>query len=201
MPRKKHWRLAACAAAAALLPLSVALAAEEHGAAAGHAASTQPIVPPTVWAILSFIVVLAILWKKAFPPILGAMDRRAAEIKDALAAAEKANAEAQALIAKHHADLETARQEAAAIIEEGKADAVRVKDSILASAKKEQEEVKERALRDIERVKNQALEDIQKRAVDLAVGLAGDLIKRELSPQEHQDLIQERVRGLKPAKV
>ena len=183
----------ACSAAFLLLLPALGLAAEEHGATAGG--PPHPVVPQFVWALLSFIIVLFILLKKLLPPIQAAMDRRADEIRNALQAAEKARAEAQEMIRQHHADMESARKEATAIIEEGKADAQRVKESIMASAKKEAEEVAGRAVRDIDRAKRQALDELKQTSVDLSIAIAKDLIGRELDPNAHQDLIQQRIQS------
>jgi F-type H+-transporting ATPase subunit b len=178
-----------------LLLTAVALAAEDHGAAAGGHAGETPVIPQFIWALVSFIIVLFILLKKLFPPIIAAMDRRADEIRNALHAAEKARADAQEMIRQHHADMESARREATAIIEEGKADAQRVKESIMASAKKEAEEVAGRALRDIDRAKRQALDELKQKSVDLSIAIAKDLIGRELDANAHQDLIQQRIQS------
>jgi F-type H+-transporting ATPase subunit b len=171
--------------------------AAEEAENGGHAAPAEPpLVPQTIWAIVSFLIVLAILLKYLIPPILKAMDQRAADIRDALAAAEKAKAEAQVLIEKHHADLETARKDAAAIIEEGKADANRVRESIVAEARRDAQELAARAKRDIERAKDDALVVLKKAAVEMAVDITAALIQKNLNPAEHQSLIEERIRRL-----
>ena len=151
------------------------------------------------WAILSFLVVLGILLWKLMPPITAALDKRAADIRDALAVAEKAQAEAKAMISKHEAQLETARAEAAAIIEEGKADALKVKDSIVSSARKEVEAVEARSRREIEQAKAAAVDELDRRAVEISVEIAGMLIGKSINAAEHQDLIQERLRDLQEA--
>ena len=194
--RRRHILLGAFSAALLLLLPTLGVGAEEHGAAAGgHAQPPHPVISQFVWALLSFIIVLFILLKKLIPPIQAAMDRRADEIRKALQAAEQARVDAQEMIRQHHADMESARKEAAAIIEEGKADAQRVKESIMASAKKEAEEVAGRALRDIDRAKRQALDELKQRSVDLSITIARDLIGRELDPAAHQDLIQQRIQS------
>ncbi len=175
--------------AAVLLPVLV-FAADE----ASHDLP-DPIVPQTVWAIISFCVVLAILWKKVLPLILGGMDRRASDIRDALSAAEKAKAEAEERMQRHQADLETARVDARKIIEEGKADAEKVRAQIVADAKRESLEISDRATRSIELAKQAALQDLHLQSVQLSFDLANDLIRKNLDPKDHQDLVDERIRG------
>ena len=152
----------------------------------------KQLVPPTVWAVISFAV---ILWKKLLPVILGAMDDRAAKIRDALEAADQAKADAEAAMATHQGNLETARQESRAIIEEGKRDAEKVKAQIVEDAKRESEEISQRATREIELAKESALADLHQQSVDLSIDLAGKLIHKNLSAEDNQALIDETVKG------
>ena len=114
---------------------------------ADNGEAPKQLVPPTVWAVISFAVVLFILWKKLIPVITGAMDDRAEKIREALEAADQAKADAEAAMATHQGNLETARQESRAIIEEGKRDAEKVKAQIVEDANREAGEISHRATR------------------------------------------------------
>ena len=171
------------------LPALLFAADDGHGAKA-----SDPVIPQTVWAILSFLVVLFILWKKAIPPILGAMDSRAEKIREALAAADQAKADAEAAMAAHQGNLETARQESRSIIEEGKRDAEKVKAQIIEDANQEAGEISQRVTREIQLAKEAALDDLHKRSVALSIDLAGKLIQKNLSAKENQKLIDKTVK-------
>jgi F-type H+-transporting ATPase subunit b len=171
------------------LPALLFAADDGHGAKA-----SDPVIPQTVWAILSFLVVLFILWKKAIPPILGAMDSRAEKIREALAAADQAKADAEAAMAAHQDNLETARQESRSIIEEGKRDAEKVKAQIIEDASQEAGEISQRVTREIQLAKEAALDDLHKRSVSLSIDLAGKLIQKNLSAKENQKLIDKTVK-------
>ena len=175
-----------------------AVSGGDHG---GHAPEKAPgeIVAQVFWAIASFLVVLGVLYKKLFPQILTALDKRAAEIRDALAVAEKARAEARELMERHESQLEKARREAQAIVAEGKADAVKLKDSILAGAKKDAEEMVARARREIEQAKVTAIDDLTRHSVRLSLELSSRLIRKNLNAEEQQSLIQETIRSLPAA--
>ncbi len=155
----------------------------------------KALIPPTVWAVISFLVVLFILWKKLLPVITGAMDDRAAKIREALEAADQAKAEAEAAMATHQGNLETARQESRAIIEEGKRDAEKVKAQILEDANKEAAEISQRVSREIELAKEAALDDLHQRSVALSIDLASKLIDKNLEAEDNQKLIDETVKG------
>lgn len=169
--------------------------AAEGSAEATEAHEAKPIVPPTVWAILSFAVVLFIIAKKLMPPITGALDERARAIREALQAAEAARSEAEAAMKRHQDDLERARQEARAIIEEGKSDAEKLKARIVSDAQRESEEIAARARREIELAKHAALDDLHRQSVGLAFELASRLVHKSLDTSEHQQLIQEQIQS------
>ena len=127
--------------------------------------------------------------------ITGAMDDRAEKIREALEAADQAKADAEAAMAIHQGNLETARQESRAIIEEGKRDAEKVKAQIVEDAKRESEEISQRATREIELAKESALADLHQQSVDLSIDLAGKLIHKNLGAEDNQALIDETVKG------
>jgi len=153
----------------------------------------DPLIPVTVWAIISFCIVLFILWKKLLPPILEAMDRRALEIRDSLAAAEKAKSEAEEMMQRHQADLDAARREAQTIIEEGKADAEKIKARIVADANSDAEEIAGRAVREIDLAKQAALQQLHLKSVEISFDIANQLIRKNLDPKDHEKLVEERL--------
>ena len=165
-----------------------------EGAEGGEDVPPPYLISTTVWAIVSFLVVLFILSKKLFPPILAAMDKRAQEIRESLEAAERAKADAEEMMKRHQDDLAKAREEAAAIIEEGRADAVRLKDSIVSSAREDAEELAARARRDIEQTKHNAVSELQQLSAKLSIDIASELIRKNLTVEDQQKLIDERIK-------
>lgn len=182
------------ASALALAPAVLFGAEEGHGGE-----EPQLLVPPNVWAILSFFLVAAIVVKKILPRIVEVMDRRAETIRASLEAAERARAEREALLASHAAEVQRCRDEALRIVQEGKADAERLRERVVADARREAEELSAKARREIELAKQAAVDELQRRAVDLAFDLAGRLIRKNLDPKDHEDLVRERIRSLPPS--
>ena len=107
--------------------LPALLLAVDPAAAASHGGGGEPaiLVPPNVWAIVSFAIVAVVLLWKVLPPIRDVMDKRAQMIREALEAAEKARAQQQALIASHAAEMRRSRDEILALMDQGKAEALR----------------------------------------------------------------------------
>ena len=170
--------------------LAVPLLAAEDGEAEGSLSETiQQYFKTSGWALLVFVVVLTILWKYLFPPIIQALDKRAKTIEDSLLAAQKTREEAEKMIAQHEASLETARSEGRAIIEEAKEDAIKVKDGIVADARRESGEIVERGRRELELAKKAAVDDLYRQSTALSFELAEKVIQKTLKPKDHEKLI------------
>ena len=171
---------------------AVALAADaEGGADAG--ALTKIVGSTLTWSIIVFTAVLFILKQKAWGPILQALDEREEKIKSSLEAAERALEESAQRQKEHEAVMAEARREATAIVEEGKRDAQVVKDGIVADARREAEELTRRATAEIDRAKNIAADELRKTSIDLSMQIAQAVIAKSLSPQDHEQLIQETI--------
>ncbi len=170
--------------------LAVPLLAAEDGEAEGSLSETiQQYFKTSGWALLVFVVVLTILWKYLFPPIIQALDKRAKTIEDSLLAAQKTKEEAEKMIAQHEASLETARSEGRAIIEEAKEDAIKVKNGIVADARRESGEIVERGRRELELAKKAAVDDLYRQSTALSFELAEKVIQKTLKPKDHEKLI------------
>lgn len=138
-----------------------------------------------------FLVLLAILWKFAWGPIIEALERREKMVADHIAQAELNHAEAKRLLVEYEHKLDAAAGEVRELMEEARRDAEKTKQSILAEAKAGAEAERVRALRDIDSATDAALESLSKRSADLAVDLAGKILQAQLSPADHAKLISE----------
>ena len=100
-----------------------------------------------LWTLLSFGILLLILWKAAWRPIVSSLDERAGRIRRDMETAEASRKEAETLFLKHKETIENARDEAMKIISEGRADAERIKNDILEKANSEAQSIVQRAHR------------------------------------------------------
>lgn len=148
-----------------------------------------------IWTAVTFFVVLAVLWKFAWGPLIGSLEKREKRIRDAIADAEKAQANAEKLQKEFEEKLEKARAEAEAIIKEGREDALRVKQKYEKEQRDEGEALKQRALNEIELAKGKALDEIRQEARSLAIEVAAKVLEREVSAKDHDRLVQEALEG------
>jgi F-type H+-transporting ATPase subunit b len=140
-----------------------------------------------------FILLLAVLWKFAWGPILAGLEKREHAIAHEIADAKRQLEEADALVAKYEARLASAGDEVRAILDEGRRDAENAKQAILAEAKSAADAERLRSLRDIESATDGALRSLAERSAQLAVELAGKIVRRNLTPADHARLVDEAV--------
>lgn len=168
-----------------------------------HAAQTDPgrearapdplSVDPdlAIWTLVVFIVLLVVLKRFAWGPIIEGLDRREHSVADHIAQAERTHDQAQELLAEYERKLSAAAGEVRELLEEARRDAEHTKQEILVEAKAGAEAEKARALREIESAADAAVESLAERSVDLAVDLAGKIVQAQLSREDHVQLIQD----------
>ncbi len=151
-----------------------------------------------VWTLIIFFLVLAVLSKFAWGPLLAALQKREKFIQESLAAAKRSREEAEARLREYEERLLKAREEASRIVEEGRRDAEVVKRRIEEEARKAAEASLERAKREIGIARDTALKELYVEAAELVTNLAGTVLRRQLTPGDHQRLVQEALAELRP---
>lgn len=144
-----------------------------------------------VWTILTFLFLLALLAKFAWKPLLEALESRQEGIRKALDAAHKAKQELEGVQQESAALLRKARQEAEALIAQSRADAERLREEMRQKAKSEAEGIVRGAERQIQLETARALQQIRKEAVDLSVQIASKIIRRNISKEDNERIIDE----------
>jgi F-type H+-transporting ATPase subunit b len=149
-----------------------------------------------VWTLITFGIVAVILWKFAWPAILGGLASREGGIQSDLDEARNAREEAAKLLNEHRALMADTDEKIRAIVDEAKRDALVIKDEIEAKAKEEAEKISERSLRDITLAKDAAIGSLREESVHLATTIASKLISREVTADDHKALVDESLKGL-----
>jgi F-type H+-transporting ATPase subunit b len=145
----------------------------------------NPLVQPDpglfIWTILTFLVLLTLLAKFAWKPLLEALEARQAGIRKALDDAQAATQELARLEQESAAILRKARAEAEAVIAQSRADADRLREEMRQKAKAEADGILRNAERQIQLETGRALQQIRAEAVDLSVMIASKIIQRNIS--------------------
>jgi ATP synthase, F0 subunit b len=139
--------------------------------------------------ILNFIVLLWVLAKFAYKPLIKAMDDRRNRIINDLDSAEQTRLDAEALKAQYVEQLANARQEATEIVDKANKVAQNLHDEFVEQARAEKDAMMATAKERIEQDKKQALVDIRTQVIALSTQIASKVANQKLNSAEDQKLV------------
>lgn len=175
-------------------PASFFLAATAEGGGGGTPFDINPGV--TIWTLVVFGILLFVLAKTAWPAILKAVEDREQTIQAQLDAAEKANAEAQRVLAVYQQQVAAAREEAQAMVAAGRHAGEKLRQELVAKGRAEQEELLVRARREIGLERDQAVAELRREAVELSIAAASRVIERNLDNETDRRLVLDYLQSL-----
>ena len=144
-----------------------------------------------IWTIISFVIVLAVLWKFAWNPILAALERREQGIKGDIESARKAREEAEGSLAEYRRKLAEAQSEAQTVVSKARQDAERVREELMTRSKQDAEKLVERARQQIDLERQAAINEIRGEVANLAIAAAEKVIGKSLDAEDHRRLIKQ----------
>ncbi len=157
----------------------------------------NPLVQPDpglfIWTIVTFLILLWLLTKFAWKPLLGMLRKREETIRQSLEDAEKARSELEQLQQKSETLIAEARAEARNIVAEGKAAGEQLKNETLENARQQSDILIKNAEKQIQAETEKAITEIKREVVDLSLEVASKLIRKNLSKADNQALIDETV--------
>ena len=155
----------------------------------------NPLVQPDpglfIWTILTFLVLLTLLAKFAWGPLLRALDSRQETIRKSLDDAQLARRELERLQQESARIIRQARIDAEAVISQSRRDAARLKEEMRQKARTEADAIVRNAERQIQLETERALQQIRHEAVDMSVMIASKILRRNLSKEDNEKLIDE----------
>ena len=155
----------------------------------------NPLVQPDpglyVWTIIIFSVLLFLLMKFAWKPLLAMLEKRENNIRQSLLDAEKARDELINVKEDTEKLLNEARNESQAIVAAGKKNAERMKEEIVEKAQSKSDALLVDAKNQIQIEKDRAIADVKAEVVNLSMEVAQKLIKKNLTKEDNINLINE----------
>lgn len=145
----------------------------------------------SIWTLVIFLVLLWVLYKFAYPHILGAVEAREQRIQELLDAAEKDREEAARVLEEHRKLLAEGRTHAQELVNEGKQAAERLREEALQRAREEHEEMLVRARQQIERERELAILRLREEAVELSLAAASKLVRERLRGDAERRYVRE----------
>ena len=148
------------------------------------------------WTVLTFVLLLVVLKKVAWGPILDALDARENEIKDALNAAEKAREEAERVSSDYEDSIRKAQAEAQQIISDAKTAGEKVKLDLEAIANEKADEIIEKAKTQIDTERVRVISEIKTVAIEISLSAAAKVIEKNLDSDDNRKLVNEALEGI-----
>lgn len=142
-----------------------------------------------VWTIVSFVLLVLVLRKLAWKPILEALQKREESVKSTLDRAEQARAEATILLEENRKQLERAEQEGHRILTESRTLAEKLKQDIVKNANQQSRRIVDQAKQEIERDKEAALAQLRQEVASLAISAAEKILDETLDANRHRKII------------
>lgn len=165
----------------------------------------NPLVQPDpglfFWTIAVFLVLLFLLRKFAWGPLLTALEERQAGIRKSLDDADKARRELAEVQTKASALIGKARMEADAILSEARADGVRIRQELRDLAQKEAEAITRNAQQQIQLERDRAVTELRQEAVDLSVLIASKLVRRNLTREDNAALVEDALQQVDSTRI
>ncbi|MCA9321000.1 MAG: F0F1 ATP synthase subunit B [Planctomycetes bacterium] len=144
-----------------------------------------------IWSAVTFGILVLILWKLGWGPLTKMIEDREQKIRDDIASAEKARAEADKAMAEYKRQLDDAAAQAKARMDEARESADRLRESRVAETDREVADMKAKAVKDIESARLKALADIRKQVVDLSLAISKKVVSAKVDAKDHEKAAEE----------
>ena len=149
-----------------------------------------------IWTIVTFLVLLGLLAKYAWGPLLKALEERQEMIRKSLDDADQAKQELEHLNQESAQIIAEARAEAQSIVARSRTAADTVREDLKQKAKEEANALVRGAQRQIEIETARAIQQIRHEVVDLSLAVASKLIRKNLTQEDNDALIQDSLRQI-----
>lgn len=160
----------------------------------------NPLVQPDpglfIWTILTFLVLVGLLTKFAWKPLLAALEARRALIAKAIDDAERTKKELERVQQESLGILTKARVEAEGIVSRSRADAEALREEMRQKAIGDAAAIVKRAEREIQLETNRAIEQLRRESIDLSVAIATKLLQRNVTKDDNVALIDETIKQI-----
>ena len=180
-------------ASRAVVALGVALATPAVALAEESAVGPDILIPKMaefIPVLIAFLIILAVLAKLVWPPVLEMMEKRQQKIQSDLDAAERSKLQAAEEAKSYEAKILDAHHEADAIVAKAKKEAEEVRSAVLAKAQREAADIIAKAHGAVDSERHKAMIELSSSVVDLSVEIASKIIGNDLSVEEQRRLAE-----------
>ncbi|MGX7108501.1 F0F1 ATP synthase subunit B [Facklamia miroungae] len=154
------------------------------------------ILGEALLTLLSFLILLYVIYKFAWQPFNQMLETRQKKVADDWQAAEDAKKANQEALSQIESQLKSAHLEAEKIIRQAQIDASHLRDKMIEETRQEQSKMLQLTQEDLKVQRQNFAENMQESLVHMAVAMAGKVVRREISEDDHRQMIQEFINRL-----
>ncbi len=144
-----------------------------------------------IWTLITFGMLVFVLWKYVWRIIINALDARSAKIAHDLEQIEQEKEVAEGLLNQRKKMLLKAKEESLDIVSRTKASTVEIKNNILTEAKKEAEKLLQKAQKDIDQLRYKAIQEFKTDLLDITFHMTKKFLQKEIDPHDGERLMDE----------
>ena len=144
-----------------------------------------------IWHAVNFLILLFVLQRFLYRPVIRMLDERSNRIRESLAQAETIREETARLEAESRGILDEARREGQQLLAQANRSAEQIMTEARRQAQAEGDRLVERARSEIERERDQVFQELREQVADLAVSAASRVVRRSLDDSTHRELVRE----------
>lgn len=148
-------------------------------------------ITAVVWHTVNFLILLFVLQRYLYRPVLRMLDERSTRIRDSLAQADQVRAETARLAEESRGILDAARRDGQQLLAQANRNAEQILAESRRQARAESAQIAERARADLARERDQAFQELREQVADLAVAAASRVVRRSLDDAAHRELVRE----------
>ena len=170
--------------------------AMEHSASSSGANILTPETLMVILTWITFFILLGILQKYAFRPIMESLQKREREIREALENADKAKAQLAQIEDEKQRILNEAKNQAAQIIDQSRKTARDLAGDIEAKSREHAQQIIQSAHEEIVSEKQRILKSLRQESAEVAISLASKIIQENMDQEKNRRLVQEAIEQL-----
>jgi F-type H+-transporting ATPase subunit b len=192
MHSKRRWFAALASVLCFVVGPALAWAAEEHGAGGGLINIDRSLIIQAI----NFIILLLVLHRLLYKPLMATMEERSNAIKKSLDEAQAARAEAARQQEENAARLKAAYAEAAAIHDQARKDAAEEQRRLVEAARAESQRMVESAKAQLDADVRRAREELRREVSEIALAVAEKLVRKSLRDDDHRRIVDDAIASI-----
>lgn len=157
----------------------------------------QPDTGLMIWTVVTFLLLVLVLTKAAWKPILDGLNQREGKIRSDLDRAESAQKDAEALRLKYESQLADAQKTIQDMVSQARVDGERTRAELVSAAKDEAAKTLEKGRRDLSGETERLKEELRQHVSDLSLGMAEKVLLRSVDTTLRDDVMKDSIEKIK----